>query len=115
MGSVTLSDVPEDFPRSCHLYAIGGAQPKLVLREAQGRYREGWTDSELIERFAVCRQFAEYLTPYCSEKLSTVPGATLDNLLPTVRKRIVSKRWGYTEGELDWILDQVKAELLKSQ
>ena len=91
MGSLTLSDVPEDFPRYGHLYAIGGAQPKLALRQAQGRYREGWTDSELIERFDVCRQFAEYLTPYCSEKLSTVPGATLDNLLPASARELSTK------------------------
>lgn len=115
MDSVTLVDVPDDFPRSRHLYSVGGAQPKLLLRQVQGRYREGWTNSELIERFDVCRRFAEYLTPYCSEKLDELSGTTVENLLPTVRTRIVNKRWGYSEAELDWILGQVKATLLKQK
>lgn len=115
MDSDLLPDVPDDFPRSRDLYSVGGAQPKLLLRPVQGRYREGWTDSELVERFNVCHRFAESLTPYCSEKLGKLPGATIENLLPTVRTRIVNKRWGYTEAELDWIIGQVKAALLKLQ
>lgn len=115
MVSELLLDVPEDFPRSRHLYSVAGAQPKLVLRKVQGGYQEGWTDSELVERFIVCRKFAEALTPYCSEKLGKLPGATIENLLPAVRTKIVNKRWGYTEEELDWILGQVKAALLKLQ
>ena len=108
-----LVDVADDFPRSRHLSSVGGAQPKLLLRRVQGRYREGWTESELIERFYVCHRFVEYLTPYCREKLTNLPGATVDNFLLTVRTRIINKRWGYTEAELDWILDQVRGKLLK--
>lgn len=111
MVSATLLDVPDDFPRSRQLSAIGGAQPKLLLRQVQGRYWDGWTDSELVERFDVCRRFVEYLTPYCTEKLTRLPGTTVETLLPTVRTRIADKRWGYTEAELDWILDQIKIRL----
>lgn len=115
MASISLLDVPDDFPKSRHLYSVGGAQPKLLLRQIQGRYREGWSDSELIERFEVCRRFAKYLTPYCSEKLDELRGMTVENLLLTVRARIINKRWGYSEAELDWILGQVKATLSKEQ
>lgn len=107
----SLVDVADDFPRSRQLSSVGGAQPKLLLRRVQDQYREGWSDSELIERFNVCRRFVEYLTPYCREKLTTLPGATIESLLFTVRARIINKRWGYTEAELDWILDQVKVRL----
>ena len=109
--SSDLVDVADDFPRFRQLSSVGGAQPKLLLRRVHGRYREGWTDSELIERFAVCRTFVKYLTPYCSEKLANLPGVTVENFLLTVRARIINKRWGYTEAELDWILDQVKTRL----
>ncbi|WDZ95764.1 hypothetical protein Herbaro_20160 [Herbaspirillum sp. WKF16] len=111
MSSVTLQDVPADFPRSRHLASVGGAQPKASVRLVQGRFLEGWTDTELIERFDACHDLVEQLTPFCREKLASITGSTTESLLPRVRKGVLNKGWDLTDAELDWIFARLKSRL----
>ncbi|WP_102662731.1 hypothetical protein [Herbaspirillum sp. BH-1] len=114
MNPDTTQVVPDDFPRSRHLAAIGGAQPKAAVRLTQGQFLEGWTHAELIERFDACQDLVEQLTPFCLQKLASLPDSTVENLLPRVRKGVLNKGWDLTDAELDWIFAKVKAKLEES-
>lgn len=111
MNSETINDVPDDFPRSRQLASVGGAQHKAAVRLVDGKFVEGWTNAELIERFDACRDLVEQLTPFCREKLASLPDSTPENLLPRVRKGVLNKGWDVTDAELDWIFSQLKARL----
>lgn len=111
MSSDTPQQVPEDFPRSCHPSAVSGFQLKVPVRLVGGQFVDGWTETELRERFDACADLVEQLTVYCHRKLGELPGATPENLLPKVRRGVLNKGWNLTETELDWIMERLRKRI----
>lgn len=109
-----IRDVPEDFPRSRHLASVSGFQAKVPARLVDGKYVGDWTDAELFERYEVCEDLVEQLTAYSHRKLVELPGATLQNLLPRVRRGILNKGWDITDAELDWIMARVATNMTQT-
>lgn len=58
--------VPEDFPTDYFLGAVSGVQPKLLVRESDGRYIVGPTSKELQERYKLCLRLAAQYRRYAS-------------------------------------------------
>jgi hypothetical protein len=51
--------VPDDFPREPNLGSVTGVQPKLLVREVEGRYQSGLTEEEIFVRYDdVCEDLA---------------------------------------------------------
>jgi hypothetical protein len=111
MSSDNTKQVPEDFPRSRHPAAVSGLQMKVPVRLVDGTFVDGWTNAELFERYDACIDLVEQLTAYCRRKLVELPGATLENLLPRVRRGVLNKGWDLTDGETDWIMARVATGL----
>ncbi|MFL9910342.1 hypothetical protein [Paraburkholderia sp. RL17-337-BIB-A] len=66
-----MRPVPDDFPREPYGTSLAGSQPKLAVRSADGQYRVGLTDEELLERYGACEDLAEQLASYCTRKASS--------------------------------------------
>lgn len=107
MSSDKAREVPEGFPRTKHLASVSGFQAKVPVRLIDGKYVGDWTDAELFDRYEVCEDLVTQLTAYSHRKLAELPGATLQNLLPRVRRGILNKGWDLTDAELDWIMARV--------
>lgn len=107
MTSEAPKQIPEDFPRSRHPSAVSGFQLKVPVRLIDGQFVDGWTNEELYARFDACSDLVEQLTVYYQRKLAELPGATRENLLPRIRRGIVSKGWDLTDAEIDWIMGRV--------
>lgn len=111
MSSDNTKQVPDDFPRARHPASVSGFQLKVPVRLVDGKFVDGWTDSELFARFDACSDLVEQLTAYCHRKLAELPGETLANLMPRVRRGILNKGWDLTEAELDWIMARVATNM----
>jgi len=103
--------VPVDFPNGCNPGALSGFQPKIAVRQVDGKFVEGWSESERLARFDNCVDLVQQLTAYCQRKLQELPGATVASLLPRVRRGVELKGWDLTEQELDWIMKHVHDHL----
>lgn len=104
--------VPEDFPRPVHLGAIGGAQPKLLAVEFQGRYYEpGMTPPEIYERWVICSDLTEQLTEKSAQskagKRSHIPEA---KILEQYFTRLLHTKWT-SAAEARWIIKSVARKL----
>lgn len=44
---MTDRQVPDDFPRDQDLGSVTGVQPRLLVREVDGRYQSGLTEDQL--------------------------------------------------------------------
>ena len=108
--------VPEDFPREPAPGAVPGAQPKLLVRETDGRYYTGLTDEELWTRYDACEDLAGQLAEYASRKMSA-PGLSLDDALGRVEKGLKAKvgtgQWDFSHGEVTWLMKRTR-ELLSA-
>lgn len=113
MSSEAPQQIPEDFPRSPHPSAVSGFQLKVPVRLVDGQFVDGWTDDELNARFDACSDLVEQLSAYSRRKLTELPGATPENLLPRVRRGVAGKGWDLTEAELDWIMKRVAKTITK--
>lgn len=114
MNSDNTNQVPYDFPRARHPTSVSGYQLKAPVRLVEGKFVDGWTDAELFARFDACSDLVEQLTAYCNRKLAELPGATLENLLPRVRRGVVNKGWDLTDAEIDWIIARVNTRMSKT-
>jgi len=106
--------VPESFPRARDTACVPGAQPKLVVREVQGQYTEGFTEEELQARFAMCEDLLIQLLPYCRRKASEHPEWTSQQLLTKVAQSLRAKGWDLTEPEVNWLTGQLDGGLRQS-
>lgn len=114
MISDTSPPIPADFPRARHPAAVSGFHQKLAVRLVEGRFVNGWTENELLERFNACADLVEQLIAYCRRKLLEAPGSTPASLLPRVRRGVQNKGWSLTDAEVDWIFERVSARVLDS-
>jgi hypothetical protein len=106
--------VPEDFPREPSPGVVPGMQPKLLVRETDGRYYTGLTDEELWTRYDACEDLASQLAEYVSQKIS-VSGLSPDDALGRVQKGLKAKvgasQWDFSPAEIAWVMKRTR-ELL---
>lgn len=107
--------VPEDFPREPSPGMVPGTQPKLLVREMDGRYYTGLTEEELWTRYDACEDLANQLAEYASRKMSA-SGLSLDDALGRVEKGLKAKvgagRWDFSHGEMAWLMKRTHELLL---
>ncbi|KXU90165.1 hypothetical protein CI15_06410 [Paraburkholderia monticola] len=106
--------VPEDFPRESSPGLVSGRQPKLLVRETNGRYYAGITDEELWIRYDACEDLAGQLADYGLRKMSG-SGLSFDAALGRVEKglraRVASGQWDFSRDEVAWMMKRA-GELL---
>lgn len=106
--------VPDDFPREPCLGAVPGPQPKLLVREKDGRYYTGNTDGELLARYGSCEDLARQLAAYASRKMFQF-GRALDNVLRKIEKsasgKVCTGLWDFSPAEITWVMKR-RHELL---
>lgn len=107
--------VPDDFPRELMPGAVPGAQPKLLARETDGRYRTGLTDGEVWTRYDGCEDLAGQLAEYASRKMVS-SGLSLDEALGRVEKGLKAKvgagQWDFSRCEMVWLIKRARELLL---
>ncbi|CAG9219300.1 conserved hypothetical protein [Paraburkholderia caribensis] len=107
--------IPDDFPRESASGSVAGAQPKLLVREIDGRYRSGLTDDELWTRYDACEDLAGQLVGYASRKMSEF-GLSLEDALRRVETgleaKVASGQWILSRGELAWLMRRTHELLL---
>lgn len=100
---MNIQDVPDDFPRVVIPAVVTGAQPKVCVREMDGRYVGGQTDEERFERWDICKDLAQQLLPVAQKDAAAHPGQSTEETLRRVRLSMERKGW-VSEAELDWLI-----------
>lgn len=107
-----FAQVPGDFPRPVHHGAVGGAQPKFLAVQYNGRfYSPGCTPPELFQRWDVCEDLAQQLSAKSLEskagKRAHMPEVDiLEQYLP----RLIAMKWT-SEEEAKWVIRRAAALL----
>lgn len=104
-------DVPEDFPREPAPGSIAGAQPKLLVRQVDGRYQTRLTDDELWVRYDACEDLATQLSEYALRKITTsglLPDVALSRAEKGLRLKVNTGEWDFSQGEVDWVAKRTK-------
>lgn len=107
---MNLDDVPADFPRIAIPAVVTGVQPKIGVREIDGRYVAGQTDAERYERWDICEDLAQQLLPVAQRDEAGHPGQSREQTLRRVRLSVSQKGW-CSEDELDWLIGRLAALL----
>lgn len=107
--------IPDDFPRQGPLGGVGGVQAKLLARKINGKFVAGPTHEELYARFDNCADLVDQLVRYLQRKLDSMPGTSIDELMPRVRRGVANKGWDVSSEEMDWIFRKVTDQLAKEQ
>jgi len=107
-NSSSVDGIPSDFPRSVPLGAVGGAQPKILVIEEDGKfYAPGMSPSALRNRFEICedlvRQFASKSIESKAGKRSHLSET---DILLQYRTRLIATKWTSIE-EACWIINAV--------
>lgn len=108
---MNLNDVPVDFPRIAIPAVVTGVQPKIGVREIDGRYVAGQTEEERYERWDVCEDLARQLLRVALKDEAEHPGQSRETTLKRVRISVLQKGW-CSEDELDWLIGRL-ATLLR--
>lgn len=99
--------VPDEFPREPELGSVTGVQPKLLVREVDGRYVSGPTDEELLERYDICDDLADQLFQYASRKVATAglsPDVALARAEKGMRLKVDAGEWDFSQAEVVWVM-----------
>jgi hypothetical protein len=107
--------VPDDFPRDQDLGSVTGVQPKLLVREVDGRYLSGLTEEQLWVRYDACEDLATQLTAYVSRKIASSglsPDVALTRVEKGVRLKVDSGEWDFFQGEVAWVMKRTRQLLL---
>jgi hypothetical protein len=104
--------VPDDFPRLKSTGAIGGAQPKLLLTEYQGKYyAPGNSPPELYNQWIYCEDIVEKM---CTLSLNSKAGKRSHmgeaDILSQYLDRMLQAKWA-SEQELHWVIRRVASIL----
>jgi len=114
-NEMTNRQVPDDFPREPDQGSVTGVQPKLLVREVDGRYQSGLTDEQLWERYDACEDLASQLSAYVSRKIATA-GLSRDVALTRaekgVRLKVDAGEWDFSQGEVAWVMKRTRQLLL---
>ncbi len=103
--------VPHDFPRASSPGTVPGAQPKLLVREENGKYYAGLDKETLHRRYGACEDLACQLTKYASRKMSE-SGLSLDEMLgrveEAVKLKVSSYAWKLSQAEIAWVMKRTR-------
>ncbi|RKE34711.1 hypothetical protein B0G76_0732 [Paraburkholderia sp. BL23I1N1] len=102
---------PGDFPREPDPGAVTGVQPKLLVREMDGRYQNALSDGELWVRFDACEDLASQLSAYVSRKIDTAglsPDVTLTRAEKGVRLKVDAGEWDFSQREVVWVMTRAR-------
>lgn len=103
-----------DFPGEPILGAIGGAQPKLLLkRGANGTYDiPKRSCEEIMHRFESADDLADQLVTYFIRKKREYPDWTDEKNYERIRLALIKKadeaKWPYTDAEQAWIMCRLR-------
>lgn len=108
--------VPDDFPREPDLGSVTGVQPKVLVREVDGRYQSGLSEEQLWVRYDACEDLAGQLSEYASRKISN-SGMSRDTALRRVEKgvrlKVDSDEWDFSQAEVAWVMNRTQELLLE--
>ncbi|WP_239483039.1 hypothetical protein [Paraburkholderia sp. C35] len=94
---------------------MSGYQPKVLLREIDGKYVAGLTEEELFARYDACEDLAQQLVPYVTRKRAENPSWSLDETLSKVEAGVDNKvadgQWDISRDEIVWIMGRVRQAL----
>ncbi len=102
------ADIPEDFPQPEILGAVGGAQPKLLLVQYEGRlYAPGCTPPEVYAHWEHCEDLANQLAAKSLEsKMGKRSHMAEVEILEQYLPRLIATRWT-SEPEARFIIRRV--------
>jgi hypothetical protein len=107
--------VRDDFPREPYQGSVPGVQPKLLVREVDGRYQSGLTEEELWVRYDACEDLASQLSAYASRKIN-IAGLSRDAALTRaekgVRLKVDAGKWDFSQREVTWVMKRTRQLLL---
>ena len=102
--------VPADFPNPGAEAVVAGAQPKVVVRNQGGVYKD---DAEVrrAERYDICEDLYDQVIAYAEHKRTEKPNLPLEKLVSQVLVSIEQKRfgWGLSPAEALWLSSKVRA------
>jgi len=104
------SPVPADFPWDPTPALLSGTQPKLAVRQIEGRFVVGLTAEERYARWDMCEDLAQQLVPKTLKDAAKFPMHSRDVTLRRMRRAIEGKHW--TERiETDWLIERLRSLL----
>ncbi|OWJ63460.1 hypothetical protein BWU74_03500 [Paraburkholderia caledonica] len=107
--------VPDDFPREPSLGSVTGVQPKLLVREVDGRYQSGLSEEQLWVRYDACEDLASQLSAYASRKIACSglsPDVALTRAGKGVRLKVDAGEWEFSQREVAWVMKRARELLL---
>lgn len=114
---MSTRQIHPEFPREPIPGAVGGAQPKLLLRKNElGKYvSPGLSNDEVSARFELCDDLVGQLLHYVKRKKLENPDWSDEfNLARTkrgVEKKVRAGAWRISLAEVDWVMSRVSESL----
>ncbi|WP_045588345.1 hypothetical protein [Burkholderia pseudomallei] len=110
--TITSPAIPDDFPREPAHGAVGGFQPKVLLRRAGDRLISGPSDEELFTRYYACEDLVQQLVSYARRKRAENQSQSLFDMLcrieTDVTRKVSSGQWDISSAEIAWIMRRVR-------
>ncbi len=107
--------VPDDFPREPDPGSVTGVQPKLLVREVDGRYQSRPSEEQLWVRYDACEDLACQLSAYASRKIASAglsPDVALTRAEKGVRLKVDGGEWDFSQHEVAWVMKRTRELLL---
>jgi hypothetical protein len=112
---MTPRRVPDDFPREPDPGSVTGVQPKLLVREIDGRYQSGLSEEQLWVRYDACEDLASQLSAYASRKIASSglsPDVALARAEKGVRLKVGTGEWDFSQCEVTWVMKRTRQLLI---
>ncbi|MFX1735748.1 hypothetical protein PXJ20_03890 [Paraburkholderia sp. A1RI_3L] len=110
--------IPDDFPRAPAPGAVGGYQPKVLLRRVGDRLISGPTDEDLFTRYDACEDLVQQLVSYARRKRGENQSQSLFDILSRIEtdvtRKVSSGQWDISSAEVAWVIKRVR-ELLAEE
>ncbi|MGF6924335.1 hypothetical protein [Paraburkholderia sp. 40] len=103
--------MPDDFPREPDPGSVTGIQPKLLVREVDGRYLNGLSEEQLRVRYDACEDLASQLSAYVSRKIATSglsPEVALTRAEKGTRLKVDAGEWDFSQREMAWVIKRTR-------
>lgn len=107
--------VPDDFPCDQDLGSVTGVQPKLLVRDVDGRYQSGLSEAQLWVRYDACEDLAFQLSAYVSRKVARsglAPDVALTRAEKGLRLKVDAGEWDFSQREVAWVMKRARQMLL---
>ena len=108
--------VPDDFPREPDPGSVTGVQPKLLVREVDGRYQSSLSEEQLWVRYDACEDLASQLSAYALRKVATSglsPDVALTRAEKGVRLKVDTGEWDFSQPEVAWVMKRTRQLLFE--